>query len=186
MSLEKYKKKRDFKITSEPPPKVQKSKSKRIFVIQEHHATRLHWDFRLEAEGVLKSWAVTNEPTLDPAIKRLAIPTEDHPFEYAKFHGTIPKGQYGGGKVSIWDKGTYEMAYDTDSIDKEVVNGIAKGKLSIILHGKKLKGEYALVRMRGGKYEGNWLMIKANDEFAKSNGASTSKTAAAKKVSRKK
>jgi bifunctional non-homologous end joining protein LigD len=186
MSLEKYKKKRDFKITSEPTAKVKKSKGKRIFVIQEHHATRLHWDFRLEAEGVLKSWAVTNEPTLDPAIKRLAVPTEDHPFEYAKFHGEIPKGQYGGGQVTIWDNGTYEMAYDTASIDDEVVRGIERGKLSIILHGKKLKGEYALVRMHGGKYEGNWLMIKANDEFAKSNGASKSKPAAAKKVSRRK
>src|SRR5437016_3365454 len=108
MSLQKYKAKRDFRVTSEPKPRPAKSSRGPIFVVQEHHARRLHYDFRLEADGVLKSWAVPKEPSLDLSQKRLAVHVEDHPLAYAKFHGTIPEGQYGAGTVKIWDQGTYD------------------------------------------------------------------------------
>src|ERR1700677_1090634 len=139
-ALSEYKRKRDFSKTAEPGPKIAKTRKLPIFVIQEHHATRLHWDFRLEAEGVLKSWAVTKEPTMDPGVKRLAVRVEDHPFEYAKFHGQIPEGQYGAGQVAIWDHGTYEPKGN-------VVAGLSAGKVEVNLHGEKLKGMFALVRM---------------------------------------
>ena len=160
-SLSVYRAKRDFRRTPEPAPAAVKPHREPIFVVQEHHATRLHYDFRLEADGVLKSWAVTNEPSPDPAVKRLAVRVEDHPVAYARFSGTIPKGEYGAGEVSIWDRGTYRNL-DPDPI----ADGLAAGKLSIELSGRKLKGRYSLVRMRGlGKRE-NWLLIKGRDEFA--------------------
>src|ERR1700722_11722321 len=159
-ALSEYKRKRDFSKTAEPGPKIAKSRKLPVFVIQEHHATRLHWDFRLEAEGVLKSWAVTKEPTLDPSVKRLAVRVEDHPFEYAKFHGDIPEGQYGAGHVDIWDSGTYEPKGN-------VVPGLSSGKVEVNLHGKKLKGMFALVRMGPPSKKENWLLIKMKDEFAK-------------------
>jgi bifunctional non-homologous end joining protein LigD len=166
MALEEYKKKRNFKQTPEPAPNVKQrsriAKAKKpVFVIQEHHATRLHWDFRLEHNGVLKSWAVTKEPTPDPAVKRLAVQVEDHPLEYAKFHGDIPSG-YGAGHVEIWDHGTYEPHGDVD-------DSLKRGKLVFDLHGKKLRGAFALIRThwgaRGGKE--NWLLMKMKDEYAK-------------------
>jgi bifunctional non-homologous end joining protein LigD len=166
--LKEYNRKRDFTKTAEPPPRISKIQKELIFVIQEHHATRLHWDFRLEAQGVLKSWAVTKEPTMDPAVKRLAVRVEDHPFEYAKFHGDIPEGQYGAGSVAIWDHGTYEPKGN-------LLAGLSSGKVEVNLHGQKLKGMFALVRMGGPGKKENWLLIKMKDEFAKPDSAPADK-----------
>ena len=143
-ALGEYEAKRDFRETPEPAPAPAPGHKRPIFVVQEHHATRLHYDFRLEAGGVLKSWAVTKEPSLDPAVKRLAVRVEDHPLAYAKFEGTIPAGHYGAGEVRIWDRGTFEP-------HGSVENGITAGRLSFSLHGEKLNGRYSLVRMRGTK-----------------------------------
>jgi bifunctional non-homologous end joining protein LigD len=156
-----YKAKRDFDKTPEPGPKRARKKGN-SFVIQKHAARRTHFDFRLEHDGVLKSWAVTKGPSLDPAQKRLAVRTEDHPLEYGGFEGVIPKGEYGGGPVMIWDEGSWEPIGDPDE-------GLAKGDLKFRLDGKRLKGEYVLVRMKkdrtGGKRE-NWLLIKKRDDDA--------------------
>lgn len=167
MGLKEYKAKRDFRVTSEPPPRVTKTHKKPIFVVQEHHARRLHYDFRLEADGVLKSWAVPKQPTLDPAQRRLAVQVEDHPLEYGKFKGTIPEGQYGAGEVFIWDNGTYENLAEHKPRPETVTEAIEHGRVEVRLHGKKLKGDFTLVRMtgrNGGKE--NWLLIKKRDEFA--------------------
>src|SRR5689334_1598556 len=131
MALEQYKAKRNFRKTAEPGPKLEHGRKQQIFVIQKHAARRLHWDFRLEDEGVLKSWAVPKEPTVDPTIKRLAVHVEDHPLAYAKFHGDIPEGEYGAGLVDIWDNGTYENVSPTYSITE----GIRRGRLEVVLHG---------------------------------------------------
>jgi bifunctional non-homologous end joining protein LigD len=165
MPLEEYQKKRDFSATPEPPPEPAARHRRPIFVVQEHHATHLHYDFRLEADGVLKSWAIPKGPSLDPSQKRLAVRVEDHPLSYAGFQGTIPEGQYGAGKVYLWDSGTYDNLLP----DQTVPEGSAAGKLEFVLHGKKLRGRFALVRMQGkgrGKKE-NWLLIKGKDEFAR-------------------
>lgn len=151
MGLEEYKKKRDFQKTSEPKGKVVKGDEKLIFVIQKHQASHLHWDFRLEVEGVLKSWAVPKEPPKETGVKRLAMQTEDHPMEYAKFHGTIPEGMYGAGTVEIWDKGSYEL------LKKE------KNKYAFILHGKKLKGKYFLTKFEKAA-KNAWLFFKAKED----------------------
>ena len=159
--LAEYKSKRDFKKTPEPGPTC-KGKIGNSFVIQKHAARRTHFDFRLEHDGVLKSWAVTRGPSLDPAQKRLAVRTEDHPLEYGGFEGVIPKGEYGGGPVMIWDRGTWEPIGDPDE-------GLAKGDLKFRLHGERLKGDWVLVRMKGGKNDGkreNWLLIKKRDDYA--------------------
>ncbi|HZP10368.1 DNA polymerase ligase N-terminal domain-containing protein [Methyloceanibacter sp.] len=159
--LAEYKARRDFAKTPEPGPKRGKSKGN-SFVIQKHAATRTHFDFRLEHDGVLKSWAVTKGPSLDPSQKRLAVMTEDHPLEYGGFEGVIPKGEYGGGPVMIWDAGTWEPIGDPDE-------GLAKGDLKFRLHGKRLNGEYVLVRMKPRKEDRgrqNWLLIKKRDEYA--------------------
>jgi len=167
MALEEYKRKRDFEKTQEPAPAVAKSrKSGLSYLIQKHDATRLHYDFRLELDGVLLSWAVTRGPSLDPGQKRLAVRTEDHPLSYGDFEGTIPKGQYGGGTVMLWDQGTWEPTGDPKA-------GLKKGHLSFQLHGERLKGGWALVRMHGQEKRENWLLIKANDEQARKNGASS-------------
>jgi bifunctional non-homologous end joining protein LigD len=162
-SLSTYRKKRDFEKTAEPSGDVQVAPSKaRRFVIQKHDATRLHYDFRLEFDGVFKSWAVTRGPSLDPHDKRLAVEVEDHPLDYGDFEGTIPQGQYGGGTVQLWDRGYWE----SDNPEK----GFAKGDLKFTLHGDKLHGSWVLVRMRhdrtGGKRT-NWLLIKHRDEYAR-------------------
>ncbi len=153
-----YRKKRDFSKTAEPSGKAKVARSpQQRFVIQMHAATRLHYDFRLEYDGVFKSWAVTRGPSLDPSQKRLAVETEDHPLDYGDFEGTIPKGQYGGGTVAIWDRGYWY----SDDPEK----GFAKGDLKFALMGEKLKGEWVLVRMKSDRFGGkrtNWLLDQAS------------------------
>jgi bifunctional non-homologous end joining protein LigD len=158
MGLETYRKMRDFRRTPEPRGAVAKRNLRR-FVVQEHHASMLHFDFRLEIGGVLKSWSVRRGPSLDPAERRLAVETEDHPVEYAKFEGVIPEGEYGAGRHMIWDEGRYELI-DAD----DAPAAYEAGRLKFRLTGKKLRGEFNLVRM-GGR-EGQWLLIKGRDEFA--------------------
>jgi bifunctional non-homologous end joining protein LigD len=167
MSLTTYKKKRNFKKTSEPSGKGKSSKGELIFVVQEHAATNLHYDFRLEMEGVLKSWAVPKGPSMNPEDRRLAMHVEDHPYDYKDFEGTIPEGNYGAGNVIVWDNGTYHSYNNTDkkNAEKELLAGLYKGHITFILHGKKLKGEFALVQMKG-RGENAWLLLKAGDKYA--------------------
>ncbi|TGD59793.1 DNA polymerase ligase N-terminal domain-containing protein [Flavobacterium humi] len=166
MSLVKYNEKRDFEQTDEPKGKIGKSESELIFVVQKHAASHLHYDFRLEMEGVLKSWAVPKGPSLDPKIKRLAMMVEDHPYNYKDFEGIIPEGNYGAGNVIVWDNGTYLPAEDTKGKpEKQLKEDLQKGRLSFILKGKKLKGEFSLVKLKG-KQENAWLLIKKDDQFA--------------------
>jgi bifunctional non-homologous end joining protein LigD len=161
MALEEYSRKRNFKKTPEPPPgPIQVSRKKLSYLIQKHEATRLHYDFRLELDGVLLSWAITKGPSLDPADKRLAVRTEDHPLSYGNFEGTIPQGEYGGGTVMLWDTGSWAPVDDPHA-------GLQKGHLAFILHGERLKGRWDLVRMRGDNKRGNWLLIKVNDSEAR-------------------
>lgn len=169
MKKQTYNEKRDFTKTKEPQEvKTNKdSKDGNIFVIQKHDATNLHYDFRLEIDGTLKSWSVPKGPSINPSIKRMAIPTEDHPMGYAKFEGVIPKGQYGGGTVMLWDSGTYEnLKKDENGNPISLSDSYKMGSLEFQLNGKKLKGDYALVKMKGGKMKDNWLLIKMDDEFA--------------------
>lgn len=158
MGLEEYKRKRKFDETREPAGEVKK-KSGNSFVIQKHRATRLHYDFRLEMEGVLRSWAIPKGPSLNPADKRLAMLTEDHPIDYGDFEGVIPAGNYGAGKVIIWDHGTYEMV-DPETPEK----GWKKGKFHFVLKGRKLKGEWVLVR--GSREPRQWIFFKVRDQHA--------------------
>src|SRR5262245_61989186 len=164
MPLVEYRKKRHFGVTSEPAGKVGKSKARGSlsYVIQKHAATRLHYDFRLELDGVLKSWAVPKGPSFDPAEKRLAVEVEDHPIEYAKFEGIIPKGQYGGGEVIVWDRGKWTPLGDPHE-------GLQKGNLKFTLEGEKLQGEWVLVRLHGRERSDkpNWLLIKHRDAQAR-------------------
>jgi bifunctional non-homologous end joining protein LigD len=160
MKLAEYRRKRDFKVTSEPAGGETRAGS-RVFVIQKHSATRLHYDLRLEMDGVLKSWAVPKGPSLDPSVKRLAIHVEDHPFEYRKFEGQIPAGQYGAGDVIIWDRGTYEIEGAVGGAEQ-----LAKGDVKFTLHGEKLQGSFALVKLRHSERQNEWLLIKHRDEFA--------------------
>jgi bifunctional non-homologous end joining protein LigD len=141
MVLEEYRRKRNFSKTSEPPPSRQASRRGFSYLIQKHDATSLHYDLRLELDGVLLSWAVTKGPSLDPADKRLAVHTEDHPLSYGSFEGIIPEGEYGGGTVMLWDRGTWEPVGDPRV-------GLRKGHLSFVLHGERLTGGWDLIRMR--------------------------------------
>ena len=161
MALDVYRKKRKFGVTPEPRGRKARGKGNR-YVIQKHAATRLHYDLRLELDGVMKSWAVTRGPSLVPGEKRLAVETEDHPVEYNAFEGTIPKGEYGGGTVMIWDRGTWTPEEDPH-------RGLKKGHLDFSLQGEKLHGHWHLVRMhrRPGEKRNNWLLIKATDDAAR-------------------
>src|SRR4029079_17409687 len=164
MGLREYVRKRDFTLTPEPSglgKKKSRAGSKLSYVIQKHAASRLHYDFRLELDGVLLSWAVPKGPSLDPSDKRLAVHVEDHPLDYGGFEGTIPQGQYGGGSVIVWDRGTWEP-------EKDPREGMRRGKLEFTLHGKKLQGSWALVRLHGKPGdEKNWLLFKRTDEYAR-------------------
>lgn len=167
MSLVKYKKKRNFKVTPEPQAGKSKTPSKLAFVVQRHKATRLHYDFRLEMDGVLKSWAVPKGPSLNPADKRLAMMVEDHPYDYKDFKGVIPEG-YGAGIVEIWDKGTYTGVDEKGNIidEKKLKSGLRAGSIKFSLKGRKLKGEFALVKLKNADSENSWLLIKHRDKYA--------------------
>lgn len=172
MPLEEYRRKRDFSKTPEPPPGgPNAAENNLVFVVQQHAARRMHWDFRLEVEGVLKSWPLPNGPSLDPKVKRMAVMTEDHPYDYRNFEGVIPKGEYGGGQVIIWDEGIYTPDEggvtswnDKAEGSRRMLEGIAKGKLSFTLQGKKLHGSFALVKTKYAP--DSWLMLKHRDEHA--------------------
>ncbi len=155
VSLEKYRSKRDFEKTPEPKGARPARRNKLSFVVQKHAASRLHYDFRLEWNGVLLSWAIPKGPSLDPSVKRLAMPVEDHPIEYGAFEGVIPEGEYGGGTVMVWDRGTWEPEVE------DVNEALRKGDLKFTLHGEKLRGSWVLVKTKLG-----WLLIKHRDEFA--------------------
>ena len=168
----KYEEKRDFSRTPEPPPRQQAGGSgPLIFTVQKHSARRLHYDFRLEVDGVLKSWAVPAGPSADSRIRRLAVMVEDHPLDYAPFEGVIPEGEYGGGQVIVWDRGTYspedngELFFDDrERAQEQMREGLAQGKISVLLRGEKLKGSWTLVKTK----RGDWLLIKHRDEYAQS------------------
>src|SRR5690242_13655060 len=166
--LETYRAKRNFGVTAEPRGRVARTKTKALrFVIQRHAATRLHYDLRLELNGVYKSWAVTKVPSLDPAVKRLAVEVEDHPLDYGTFEGTIPEGQYGGGTVQLWDEGTWEPILYSAAEDD-----IRKGHLKFTLYGERMHGGWALIRLKDKDKYGrvskrhNWLLIKERDDAA--------------------
>src|SRR3984893_3765477 len=166
MGLEGYRKKRDFSVTPEPAGRARRcSSGKRIFVVQKHDASRLHYDFRLEINGVLASWAVPKGPSMNPADKRLAVRTGDHPIDYANFEGVIPEGQYGAGTVMVWDNGTYQTDPEGSAPEQ-----LAQGELKFTLHGKKLRGAFVLIRTglksAGSRGQRSWLLIKRQDEYA--------------------
>lgn len=168
--LEEYKAKRNFKKTAEPDGGAPDPK-KLLFVVQKHDASHLHYDFRLEVKGVLKSWAVPRGPSMDPDERRLAMAVEDHPYDYKDFEGIIPEGQYGGGTVIVWDEGWYEPATDEKLKDKAakehwMMSNYYKNALKITLHGHKLKGDFILIKFRDDKYEGRWRLIKTDDQYA--------------------
>ncbi|MFV8347101.1 DNA polymerase ligase N-terminal domain-containing protein [Flavobacterium sp. ZB4P13] len=167
MSLNKYNQKRNFNSTTEPEGEIKKSSTKLIFVVQKHAASHLHYDFRLEMNGVLKSWAIPKGPSMNPTDKRLAIMVEDHPYSYKDFEGTIPEGNYGAGNVIVWDNGTYSLADrdDVEDVENKLKSDLQEGHLSFILDGKKLKGEFALVKLKI-KQKNAWLLIKKKDQYA--------------------
>lgn len=170
--LKRYQDKRDFTATSEPNPQEMVERraasgshisGSQIFVVQEHHSRRLHYDFRLEVDGVLKSWAVPKGPSMNPKEKRLAVQTEDHPVQYASFEGTIPEGQYGAGTVAIWDWGSYRNLSNKDGQEISLSQALNNGHASFWLEGRRLKGGFALTRTPRG-----WLLVKMRDEKAES------------------
>ena len=166
MSLTEYKKKRSFDQTPEPEGKKTAKGKALSFVVQRHEATRLHYDFRLEIGGVLKSWAVPKGPSMNPADKRLAVMVEDHPVSYINFEGKIPKGNYGAGTVEVWDKGFFFPVNETleKITEQQALRALEKGELKIFLKGEKLEGGFVLVRFKSG--DNNWLLIKHKDEYS--------------------
>ncbi|HEV8601523.1 MAG TPA: DNA polymerase ligase N-terminal domain-containing protein [Patescibacteria group bacterium] len=177
MTLAKYKQKRKFNQTPEPGGITVRHSKALIFVIQKHQARQLHYDFRLEADGVLKSWAIPKGPSMNTADKRLAMMVEDHPYEYRKFAGVIPPGNYGAGTVTIWDHGNYSAlgANKVSDSEKLIKKGLKDGQIKFVLNGKKLKGGFALIKIKnrfgGGprrnKRDNTWLLIKERDAYAK-------------------
>jgi bifunctional non-homologous end joining protein LigD len=165
MPLEEYARKRNFSDTPEPAPGGKKSTAASkgpYFCVQRHDATRLHYDFRLEIGGALKSWAVPKGPTLDPTVRRLAAHVEDHPLDYGDFEGNIPEGNYGAGSVMLWDRGTFEVLGDAPAQEQ-----YERGDLKFRLSGEKLRGDFALVHMKSARGKGNeWLLIKKRDQYA--------------------
>jgi DNA ligase D-like protein (predicted 3'-phosphoesterase) len=166
-SLDEYRRKRDFRRTPEPRGNGQRPGHEPVFVVQKHDASRLHYDFRLEVDGVLKSWAIPKGPSMNTRDKRLAVPTEDHPLEYRNFEGIIPEGEYGAGRVIVWDNGTFRNVTKRDGQPVPLDQAIENGQLAIWLEGKKLKGGFALTRIRDGK-KPIWLLVKKRDEYANS------------------
>jgi DNA ligase D-like protein (predicted 3'-phosphoesterase) len=164
-NLKDYQEKRDFSRTPEPAGGRRPDSPEPVFVIQKHAARRLHYDFRLEVDGVLKSWAIPKGPSTDPQDKRLAVPTEDHPLEYAGFEGLIPEGEYGGGTVLVWDTGSFRNLTEKKGQAIPMDQGLAHGHVKIWLEGRKLRGGYALTRFKTGKDE-SWLLVKADDAEA--------------------
>jgi DNA ligase D-like protein (predicted 3'-phosphoesterase) len=167
MATSTYSNKRDFSRSPEPRGKDGHRRKHKapVFVIQKHDATTLHYDFRLEVDGVLKSWAVPRGPSTDPSERRLAIPTEDHPLDYADFEGTIPAGQYGGGTVLLWDRGSYDNITEKDGGTVPLGRAIQDGHALVWLHGEKLTGGYALQRT-GKQKNARWLLVKMDDQAA--------------------
>ena len=161
--LEEYKKKRDFSETPEPSGVISEHNPEPIFVIQKHDARNLHYDLRLESEGVLKSWAVPKGPSMDPKVRRLAVPTEDHPMAYADFEGVIPEGHYGAGIVLVWDSGTFQ---NTKGEDISFAENLKEGHATIQMSGSKLMGKFALIRTKRGGKRPQWLFFKMKDEYA--------------------
>jgi bifunctional non-homologous end joining protein LigD len=166
--LTEYRKKRDFSRTAEPRGGPKRRATKLAYVIQKHAARHLHFDLRLELDGVMKSWAVPKGPSIDPSVKRLAMEVEDHPIEYNRFEGTIPQGEYGGGTVMLWDRGTYRYGgSEADDPIEGLRRGYAKGDFKFVLDGKRLKGSWVLVRTRrGDPKRAQWLLIKHRDDAA--------------------
>lgn len=166
-ALKKYKSRRNFRVSPEPSGKKRAKKrsgKEPIFVIQKHNASYLHYDFRLEIDGVLKSWAVPKGPSTDPHEKRLAVETEDHPMEYATFEGVIPEGHYGAGEVIVWDTGTFESIKEKDGKIVPLSTCYKNGRIEVFVHGKKVQGGYALIRTESSN-QNKWLLIKMKDEY---------------------
>ena len=163
--LQTYRAKRDFKRTPEPAGRGRRASRAPRFVVQEHHARALHWDFRLEVGGVLASWAVPKGPSLNPADKRMAMRTEDHPLDYADFEGVIPQGEYGAGRVIVWDRGSYRNLTQRRGTQVPIERALEAGHISVWLEGEKLAGAFALTRLAKGKRE-RWLLVKKADEKA--------------------
>ncbi|MEE4176491.1 MAG: DNA polymerase ligase N-terminal domain-containing protein [Bacteroides sp.] len=164
--LDEYNKKRDFNKTPEPQKGKEKASKKPRFVIHKHDASQLHYDFRLEINGVLKSWVIPKGPSTDPSEKRLALLTEDHPLEYASFEGTIPEGEYGAGKVIVWDGGTYRNLRKTKEESMPMQESFEDGKVEVWLEGKKLKGGYVLINTFNKQDTDKWLLTKMKDDEA--------------------
>jgi bifunctional non-homologous end joining protein LigD len=168
MILEEYQRKRKFGETPEPEGGQNRGGESPAFVVQKHLSSHLHYDFRLEVNGVLKSWAIPKGLSLNPKDKHLAVMVEDHPLDYRDFEGVIPEGNYGAGTVMLWDRGTYHvpMSFNKQEVEEKINSGLASGHITFILDGQKLKGEFALLRLKKSKEDNAWLLIKKNDEFA--------------------